>query len=572
MYKKNSGIQEDKTAPTGLVTIDIVNLTDNEKLDPNCEITAIDILHEINKIPTAEITLLDDQYLIGKSKLSEKNFFMPGKLWEIKLRYGDDLSTEETVFKGFVIKHSLKSIAATTYLTVVLKSQAIRLTVQPRTTVYQHCLDSDMIKNLASTVLTATEQTIAPTTVAHEQLVQHQCTDWDFIVARADANGLWVKIEDETLHAFAAKITTSPLYQFSQSDNVGDSQAKLIHALEIALDISEQVGEVTSYAWDIAEQAVTEKPTDTHFAMQQGAFAMDAFAKAMGAEHCGQVHAANLPAEELSAWSNSKLVKSRLSLIRGYLTTDGFAEIRLGDTIGLKNINQNFDGNTLATGLRHRVTKEGWRLDVQFGMAADWFLKRSANRHLSSAAELLPAVAGLQIGIVAAYEEDEQGHYRVRVRLPFAKGEEPVIWARLASVYAGNKRGWYFYPEPGDEVVLGFFNDDPRQPVILGALYSAKNVPPFKYSAENTQKGLVTRSGMTLLIDEEQQGIQFTTPDNNQISMWDKGDNKGLYFIDKTHQHALKLDDSGVKIASSQQMNLESKGELVIKGTKVDIQ
>ena len=48
------------------------------------------------------------------------------------------------------------------------------------------------------------------------------------------------------------------------------------------------------------------------------------------------------------------------------------------------------------------------------------------------------------------------------------------VWARMAHVYATEDCGFVFYPEVGDEVVLGFFDDDPTYPVILGSLYSSK--------------------------------------------------------------------------------------------------
>lgn len=556
----------------GIVKIDITNLTDHQKLDSNYQIININVLHEINKIPRAEVVLLDGYEQPGRFRLSEQDFFTPGKLWEIKLRYGDDIDTEDSVFKGLIVKQCIKSIAANTYLTVELKSAAVKLTSQRRNVVYQQCLDSDIIKKLASTALAASDQTVAKTTVSHEQLVQHNCTDWDFIVSRADVNGLWIKIEQEELHAFSPTIAGTARYHFNQPDDIKNNQDKPIQAFEMALDISQQVGQVTSYAWNIAEQAAAEKLSETSFAIKQGNLAAEVLAKQFGTEKFEQTHAAYLPEEELSAWSNSKLIKSRQSFIKGYLTTIGFPKLHLGDTIGVNNISERFNGNMLVTGIRHNVNAEGWQMDVQFGLSADWFIERYANRDWFPAAGLLPPVSGLQIGIVEAYEEDEQEHYRVRVRLPLAAGDKPVVWARLASLYAGNERGWFFYPEPGDEVVLGFFNNDPRQPVILGAMYSAKNVPPFEFKVENNQKGLVTKKGIKLLIDEEQESLQVLTPANNQIAIQDQGDGKGISLIDKTHQQQLMLNDQGLQLKSDKQLQIESKNQLTIKGNQVDIQ
>ena len=52
-----------------------------------------------------------------------------------------------------------------------------------------------------------------------------------------------------------------------------------------------------------------------------------------------------------------------------------------------------------------------------------------------------------------------------------------------------------FRPEQGDEVVVGFVNDDTRQAVILGALFSAKNTLPEavgNVTKENSTKAMVT--------------------------------------------------------------------------------
>jgi uncharacterized protein involved in type VI secretion and phage assembly len=46
------------------------------------------------------------------------------------------------------------------------------------------------------------------------------------------------------------------------------------------------------------------------------------------------------------------------------------------------------------------------------------------------------------------------------VRLPMVDGESNGVWSRLASFGAGENRGVVFRPEIGDEVVLGFFNDE----------------------------------------------------------------------------------------------------------------
>ena len=45
------------------------------------------------------------------------------------------------------------------------------------------------------------------------------------------------------------------------------------------------------------------------------------------------------------------------------------------------------------------------------------------------------------------------------------------IWARMIFEDAGNNRGKIFWPEKDDEVIIGFLNSDPRNPIVLGSLF-----------------------------------------------------------------------------------------------------
>ena len=86
---------------------------------------------------------------------------------------------------------------------------------------------------------------------------------------------------------------------------------------------------------------------------------------------------------------------------------------------------------------------------------------------------------GLQIGVVADFVEDKTGELLIKVLLPSVDMQTTsAVWAQLASPDAGPARGFYFRPEPKDEVVVGFLNSDPRCPVIVGSLFTSKNAAP----------------------------------------------------------------------------------------------
>jgi uncharacterized protein involved in type VI secretion and phage assembly len=168
--------------------------------------------------------------------------------------------------------------------------------------------------------------------------------------------------------------------------------------------------------------------------------------------------------------------------------------------------------------VRHRVDQHGWQTDVQLGLSAAAFSKQTDIVD-APAAGLLPAVTGLQVGIVDAFSDDPAKEFRLKVILPSIEGKDGAIWARLAFPDAGKNRGYFFQPEPGDEVVVGFFNNDPRQAVILGALYGSKNTPKdFKLTKDNVEKGLVTKKGTTIkFVDKEKASVCIETPKKNTI-------------------------------------------------------
>jgi uncharacterized protein involved in type VI secretion and phage assembly len=95
-------------------------------------------------------------------------------------------------------------------------------------------------------------------------------------------------------------------------------------------------------------------------------------------------------------------------------------------------------------------------------------------------------VQGLQFGLVTQIENDPDGEFRIQVRLPVIDLQSPGIWARVATLDAGQDRGTFFLPEIDDEVIVGFVNDDPRDAVVLGMLHRL----PFRPAPIIRKKGL----------------------------------------------------------------------------------
>ena len=120
-------------------------------------------------------------------------------------------------------------------------------------------------------------------------------------------------------------------------------------------------------------------------------------------------------------------------------------------------------------------------------------------------------------------------------------------------------------------MVLGFFNDDPRQPVVLGALFGSKNTPPSAVhdgSDKNTLRGLVTRSGLTLALDDDKKQLSLQMPSGAKLLMDDDGE--AIVLSDK-HGNKITLDKNGIALKSAKDLLLDASGNVTVKGAKIDL-
>ena len=181
-------------------------------------------------------------------------------------------------------------------------------------------------------------------------------------------------------------------------------------------------------------------------------------------------------------------------------------------------------------------------------------------------AGLLPAVSGLQIGVVTKIEGDS-GEHRILVKMPVIGTDDEGIRARVATLDAGDKRGSFFRPEIGDEVVVGFLNDDPRHPVVLGMLHSSKKAAPIEGSDDNHEKGFVTRSEMKVIFNDDDVSLNIETPNGNKIFITDK---EGSILIEDENSNKMLMSSSGIDIESSADINIKATGDVNIEGVNVN--
>ena len=531
-------------------------------MDPSYQLLSVSVQREVNRIPHAELTLRDGDASRRKFDISDTTFFEPGSEIEIKLR--DVGNTDESVFKGRVMRHSLEADRNGSRLAVGLKDAAVKLTGTRHSVVYSGQKDSEIIKKiLGDSNIKA--GTIADATANDGQVVQYACTDWDFIVSRADAHGYCVSIDDGELSVKDLAVSGSSVRLF-------DWGISEIFELEFDADAHHQFAAVESQAWDLKNLQLTGPSAAKSVSSTQGNLNAAKIAQDIGFDKMSLISPVPLETAELQVWADGTLARSRAAMLRGRLSVPGTTGLKLLDVIEFDGCGERFKGKAFVTGLGHRINQNGWITDVQFGVSPQPYSATPAIID-APAAGLIPGLLGLQIGLITDSGDDPEKEFRVKVTLPGVTTGDASVWARLCAPDAGNQRGYFFRPEVGDEVVVGFLNNDPRHPVVLGSLYGSKNAPPDDFNKDldkNKLKGIVTKKGTTIsFLDDDKSSVFIQTPGKNKILLDD--DAKAIKLTDQ-NGNTLTMDENGIEMKSAKNFTIDaSDGNVEIKGSQVDV-
>jgi Rhs element Vgr protein len=544
------------------VSIAVATITSEEKaLDPAIGVISIEVRKELDRIPEARLVLLDGSVAEREFAVSNSAFFEPGKRIRIDMRYEGEEDAQ--IFEGLVVRHGVEAGTDGSELHVELKDEALVLSRERKSVVHREQSDSDVISTLISDA-ELTAGTIDATEVQHEELIQYYASDWDFLLARADVNGQVVIVDDGTIsvRAMAADEAAKARFEFGLDE---------IYELELELDGSGQWSKITSRAWDLAQQALAEPVEAAQVSVAAGNVDASALAGKLGGDELTLMVPAALPADELAPWASARLARSRLSLLRGRLVVAGRADLKPFDRIELGGVGDRFNGTLLVAGVIHRFDHEGWQTELQLGLSPDWFA-RTPDIADVPAGGLLPPATSLQIGVVDAFEADPDGEQRIKVKLPGLFGEEGAVWARMARPDAGAERGFVFWPELDDEVVVGFLAGDPRQAIVLGALHGSAKPPPAAVgepSDANPKRAIVSRSGAIIAFDDDKKSITVETPGKNKILIDD--DAKAITIADQ-HGNTITMDDKGITLKSASDFMIDAAGKVTIKGSATDVQ
>jgi Rhs element Vgr protein len=509
----------------------------------------------VNKIPYAQLIFRDGDPASENFSLSNQDFFIPGKNIEIKVGYhGDEL----TVFKGIVVKHGLKvKQNGSSFLKVECKDKSVKLSIGRKNKYFAEQKDSEIFEEIINNY--NLEKEVETTTVQHKEMVQYYSTDWDFIVSRAEVNGMLVIASDNKItikKPTISSITLSLVY------------GATVLSFEAEMDARNQFSSIKSNSWDYSNQEMVDTDAEDPSFQQGGNLTVQELSQTIGLENLDLKHSGKVEESELQIWANAAAIKSELSKIRGSIKCKGYNNIKPGDTLELSGFGGRFNGEAFVSGVTQQIVDNVWTTDIVFGLSPAWFIQEEKIMEVE-AAGLLPGIKGVQIGIVSALEGDPDGEDRIQVKLPVIDPADEGIWSRISTLDAGENRGSFFRPEIGDEVLVAFINGDPRDAVVIGMLNSSAKPAPLATSDDNHEKGFVSRSEMKFIFNDNKNSITAETPSGNKLIISEE--EKGITLIDE-NRNKIVMNQDGITIESAKDLILKSAMKLVMEsGTNLEL-
>jgi Rhs element Vgr protein len=548
----NRSIPENAKGSTVTFTLKI----EGQTIPKTFEVHALTVVKEVNRIPTAKISMIDGDPSKEKFEASDADVFVPGKTVELFVGHQGQ---EDLIFKGIIVKHSISARSTgASQLKLECKDKAFKMTLGRKSKYFKDMKDSDVASDIASPY--GLNPDIEDTSIKQAQLVQYDSCDWDFLMNRMEVNGKVVLVNDGTLAAKAPSFSGSPVLTLQYGAT--------IHEFDAEMDARTQYAAVKAMGWDAGAQELLEVDAKEPSGVKEnGNIKAGQLAEVTGLDGYTLRFAGSAPQQELQSWADACWQKSRMAKIRGRVRFGGFAKIKPGDLVTLQGVGDRFNGDVWVSGVRHDVAQGGWTTDVQFGLDPEWFSEKFSDTVGSNGASLHTRVQGLHSGIVTQLEKDPAGEDRILVKIPVIDFADDGIWARMCTLDAGKNRGSFFRPDLGDEVLVGFLADASREAVVLGMLNSSAKPAPLLAKDDNKEKGFFFASEMKILFNEEDKSMAFETPGGNKFIISEK--DKSISMQDQ-NGNKLMLNKDGITLESSKKLILKaSSGDIEMEGMNV---
>ncbi|MEN4128708.1 phage baseplate assembly protein V [Serratia marcescens] len=464
---------------------DLKVMVGNEPLDFN----SVAVLYRINQAPGVSITL---NLLHSDTKLAEiQGRCMPGAKVNMTL-------AGKPLFSGSVVRWRCDFSGESNTVVVEAAHDLQKLKATYRSQLFKpNATDKDILTDIFKTH-DIKDVTIEGMTLAHEQMVQFNCSDWRFMRARLNANGVLL-VPTPT----GVSILSPPASPGAEITKISRKEATQPAAIVYANNQLASGIEVSG--WDIDAQAMNTPDKVNAVVLGEGGYD-NRKVKALNNLVWQQGYSRALSFDEQRLFAQGRRLMNQLTAVCATLTVPGIS-VMVGQYVKLAEYG-NVEGASFITGVKHVFNTSQWLTTLEIGH--DLFTGMND--------ELVPPAPGMHIGIVAENTDGPDAHHALNITLPALLGVGKTLKARLSVPFASKESGFNFYPQKGDEVVVGFFEDDPRFPVIVGAMHNPKNKAPTAELDKGIGMVLKTGSLTQRLVLHPESGVLLEEKDGAKTS------------------------------------------------------
>ncbi|MNJ18641.1 Phage-related baseplate assembly protein [compost metagenome] len=542
----------------------------NQTLEPRCkaflfsdgrELETLRLLYlhteqRVNGIPSASLEVSvpgNAQHTLSTDK--EMALCQVGATMSVKV-YDDELRRQVELFSGVITASSLTIIKGQAILSLILKHKLIQLDNVIRSRVFTDKTDNEIIRAICPSDVAKIDNQ-ASMDIRHEQRVQFRCSDWRMLRYCLDACGAWLIATPAVVKIVQPKLAAQPEHQLQAE------KGTLMEKASWQFSAVDQPTSLKLTAWDIDSQSLTSASA------QQRTLGSGAL-KPGGGTRLSETpwvlgYGTSPSVEELRRQADSLLLSLQIKGVQGEFSVQGSSKYQPGQTLKLSGFGQYFDGTGMMTAVMHTITPSRWTTTIMLGPSGQ-----------ALAVPPQSQISGIQPGVVATYDKSDK-LYRIRIHLNALDSDKNKnqLWARFAMPYATKGSSFICYPEPGDEVAVGFFEGNPDYPVIVGALHNPERPPAVEPGKDKGLKGWKTDE-LQLQIDTSNHTLMLQAGDKSNLiidksdAMTVKSDN-GVNIIGKK---GVSIEDSdGVSITGNgdKGVSIEGSGGVTIKGKKIDL-
>ena len=175
--------------------------------------------------------------------------------------------------------------------------------------------------------------------------------------------------------------------------------------------------------------------------------------------------------------------------------------------------------------------------------------------------------------------KDDQKLNRVRCLPIGAPDGELTDWCYVMTPMGGKERGLFLFPQVGDLVVLGYLENDPHRPIVLGSFWNTESPPPLKVAdgkAEDYCLKTPNKVDLSLHDEKSKQKLTITMPsgivveiddEKQTVTTKNKGGDTSMTMKMKDGEIELKAKNKLTLSAGQASVTLESGGDITIKGS-----